>query len=63
MEKWKTKNRFPTLPRGASDDDHGSGVEPKTEERKSAATRPPHSSVSGLTGSPDFMLILRLENA
>jgi hypothetical protein len=36
---------------------------PKTEERKSAAARPPHSSVSALTRSPDFMLILRLENA
>src|SRR5579862_9965506 len=35
---------------------------PKFEERKSAATRPPHSS-SVLTRSPDFMLILRLENA
>ena len=36
---------------------------PKTEERPSAAARPSHFSVSGLTGSPDFMLILRLENA
>jgi len=36
---------------------------PKTEERTSAAARPSHFSVSGLTGSPDFMLILRLENA
>src|SRR5215472_10798641 len=35
----------------------------KTEERKSAATRPPHSCCSALAGRPDFMLILRLENA
>ena len=36
---------------------------PKTKERKSAAARPPYSSVSVLTRTPDFMLILRLENA
>jgi hypothetical protein len=40
-------------------------TEPKTKERKSAAARPPHSSVppSLRSGGPYFMLIFRLENA
>ncbi|HEY1337992.1 MAG TPA: hypothetical protein VGF59_10805 [Bryobacteraceae bacterium] len=35
----------------------------KNKERKSAAARPPHFSISALDRWPDFMLILRLENA
>ncbi|HEY6344762.1 MAG TPA: hypothetical protein VIY49_24970, partial [Bryobacteraceae bacterium] len=43
MEKWKTKPRFPTFPRGARDDNNEIYLfKPKTEERKSAAARPPH---------------------
>jgi hypothetical protein len=39
--------------------------EPKLKERKSAAARPPHSSVppSLRPGGPYFMLIFGLENA
>jgi hypothetical protein len=39
--------------------------EPRIKERKSAAARPPHSSVppSLRLGRPYFMLIFRLENA
>jgi hypothetical protein len=36
---------------------------PKKKERKSAAARPPHSSNPAPSREPDFMLILRLENA
>src|SRR5580658_3238053 len=43
MKKWKTKPRFPTFPRGARDDDNQICLfKTKTQERKSAAARPPH---------------------
>jgi hypothetical protein len=40
-------------------------LNPKTKERKSAATRPPHSPIplSLRSSGTDFMLIFRLENA
>jgi hypothetical protein len=62
---WKTKQRFPTFPLGARDDDDGSLSKPKTKERKSAATRPPHSPSRLFLRSSktDFMLIFQLENA
>lgn len=42
MEKWKTKIRFPTFPRGARDDYCFSVLRTKNQERRSAASRPPH---------------------
>ena len=33
MEKWKTQTRFPTFPRGASDDDDGSGLQTKNRRK------------------------------
>ena len=42
MEKWKTKVRFPTFPRGARNDSYGlSGSRTKNQEWRSAAARPP----------------------
>src|SRR6516165_10508091 len=46
LEKWKTNPRFSTFPPGTRDDDNQFPIfKPKTKERKSAATRPPHSSI------------------
>src|SRR5579862_403701 len=34
MEKWKTKTRFPTFPRGASDDDDGCCLQPQIRRKE-----------------------------
>src|SRR5215472_12728129 len=64
MEKWKTKSRFPTFPRGASDDDDGSGSQ---NQKPKKGSRPLRGLLTPLfrrsPTHPDFMLILRLENA
>jgi hypothetical protein len=36
MEKWKTKSRFPTFPRGASDDDDGSPLNPQNRRKEAS---------------------------
>jgi hypothetical protein len=57
LEKWKTKDRFPTFPPGARDDDDRPVCELK-DQRKEVG-RYAASSFS----CPDFMLIFQLENA
>ena len=65
MEKWKTKGRFPTFPQPLATMIPVLFLKPKTKERKSVATRPPHSRIPLFLRSSgtDFMLIVRLENA
>jgi hypothetical protein len=57
LEKWKTKDRFPTFPPGARDDDDRPVCELR-DQRKEVG-RHAASSFS----CPDFMLIFQLENA
>ena len=48
MEKWETKIRFPTFPRGACDDECDLSVfRTRNQERRSAAPRPPQHRFSG----------------
>jgi hypothetical protein len=67
LEKWKTKTRFPTFPRGARDDDSTVCLylEPNTKKgdrplRGLLLTFQDHLV---LETEPDFRIILRLENA
>jgi hypothetical protein len=45
MGKWKTKSRFPTFPQPLATITPVLSLKTKNQERKSAATRPPHSPI------------------
>ncbi|MCZ2151231.1 MAG: hypothetical protein LC126_26095 [Bryobacterales bacterium] len=64
MEKWKTKNRFPTFPPDARDDDGGFlSQKPKKGSRPLRGLLILLSALSLRSSGADFMLIFRLENA
>jgi hypothetical protein len=67
LEKWKTNPRFSTFPPGPRDDDNELPVFKPKNQRKEVGRYAASSFFYSLSlrssGKPDFMLILRLENA